>query len=224
MLARLTMVTAALVSFLVIASTAIAEASPIAPTPQHFSFQEKQLLKVLKSNGTYAVAGNAILVAPKELQSPLGAAQSRGGATPMSSGTPPWKSCGVFDSKYKILKTYGRQKMSGVNGKSAILRCGHHNFLKDTGWGLRHIEADHGSQWKAKAALLVEPWQTFADWTWTQTLSHPSSKSRQRANDTIVYVTPVQIKNSRGEVIDRFNSRIIFARKSQNYITAYPTR
>lgn len=72
--------------------------------------------------------------------------------------------------------------------------------------------------------MLGQPWETFANWTWTQTLTHPSSKTRQPSNDTIVYVTPIQIKNSKGDVVDEFNSKIIFARVSQNFITAYPTR
>lgn len=209
----------ALVVVVWVGQASLASASP--PKPAVASTQERAVQGALKQHGLYAVAGDAILVSRKDLNQShiLG---TGGAPSAAAAGSPPWKSCGVFDKKNKLLKDYGRQKLSGVAGKTGHLRCGHQDFLKSTGWGLRHIESGHLSQWKSKAAMLAEPWQTFANWTWVQTLKAPSSKRRQPSNDTLVYKTPIQIKNSRGQVLDQFTSVVVIARVSQNFITAYP--
>lgn len=115
--------------------------------------QEIRVQHALKPHGSYAVAGDAISVSRGQLRS---AYAEEGGQPrlPAVAGTPPWKPCGLFDKKAKLLKDYGRQKISGVSGKTGHLRCGHQDFLKASGWGLRHIESGHLSQWKSKAAML----------------------------------------------------------------------
>lgn len=129
----------------------------------------------------------------------------------------PWAACGAGDSKYKLVKDYSRQMMSGVSGASAHLRCG-----TAENWSYRHIKYRHASQWQAKANYIVQDWRSFTDWSMRQTLSKPCSKYRQLSNDTLQYVTPIQIKDNNGRIYHTFGSRVVVARASQNVITAYP--
>lgn len=132
-------VAASLVSALaVLANAPASQASPgDGPTDTPAArAAEQRLQSTLKEGGTYAVAGDEILVSAKQLKSTPKDSEEIRVVRAASGGTPPWRPCGLTDSKNKELKVYGRQTMKGVSGKSARLRCGHHNFLKKTGLGV----------------------------------------------------------------------------------------
>ncbi len=104
-----------------------------------------------------------------------------------------------------------------VSGARATLACGSAKY-----WGFRHIKAGHLSQWEAKAALLGALWMDVAHWSMTNTLSTPCSKYRQLSNDTLQYVAPFQIRDSKGRVVQTYGVRVVVARQTQNIITSYP--
>lgn len=128
-----------------------------------------------------------------------------------------WAACGVRDKSTKMVRDFSRSMISGVRGKSAHLKCG-----TVQNWGYRHIKAEHLSDWQAKTAYLGGSWQPFADWAMRNTLATPCAKYRRVSNDTLQYVAPIQIRNSRGQVVHTFGTRVSVARVTQNIITSYP--
>lgn len=176
---------------------------------------ERQVQEALKPGGVYMVStsGDTFVTVSSLRMRDLPA-----DARPSTrAAAPPWGACGVFDKKTKLVKDFSRQKISGYKGKTAHLRCG-----TGRNWGLRHIKNGHLDDWKRKASYIGQGFTQFADWSFTQTLSHPSRKYHRPSNDTLQYQTPVQIKNSKGQILDTFTSHVSVARKSQNIITAFP--
>jgi hypothetical protein len=174
---------------------------------------EHQVRQALKPGATYAVASGQVVVRAADLvRRPSSATQ----VLPRAAATP-WAACGLFDKKTKLVKNYSRQAVPGYAGRTAHLACG-----TSDNWGLRHIKKEHLDDWQRKAAYIGEGFTQFADWCFTQTLSHPSSKTHRASNDTFQYATPIQIKNTKGQVLNTFTSHVSVARVTQNIITAYP--
>lgn len=202
---------------LAVAGLSIAHAPIAAAEPNKVitGLSEPEVRAALQTGKNYAVAGDdEVFVRASDLRIRALPAVERQSA---SAASAPWAACGLFDNKTKLVKNYGRQKIAGYSGTTAHLKCG-----TAENWGLRHIKRDHLYDWQAKADYIGEGFTQFADWSFTQTLSHPSRKYHRPSNDTLQYETPIQIKNSKGQVINTFTSHVSVARKSQNIITAYP--
>lgn len=137
--------------------------------------------------------------------------------TTSASAASPWRPCGTNDSKYKLVHDYGRQTMSGITGRSAHLKCG-----TTANWSYWHIKARHQNDWQRKANLVGSGWVDFANWSFTQSLSHPCSRTRRLSNDTLQYVARIQIRDRNNRLVAQFGSRVSVARRSQNIITAFP--
>jgi hypothetical protein len=82
----------------------------------------------------------------------------------------------------------------------------------------------HLSQWQAKTFFVGGNWRDFAAWAIRMTLANPCIKYREQSNDTLQYVAPIQIRDSKGRVVHEFGVRVVIARRSQNIITSYPQK
>ncbi|GLY19743.1 hypothetical protein Kisp01_67570 [Kineosporia sp. NBRC 101677] len=190
---------------------------------------EDQIQAALEPGQFYAVSGDEFYVLPEtaeDLESDRSvtvAPEARlrvadSAEVQAAAATPPWKKCGVKDSKHKLAREYKRQKMAGYTGASAHLRCGTEN------WSYKHIKKRHLGDWEKKAVMIGTTWQDFAHWSMTQSLSHPCARDYRSSNDTLQYLANVEIKSNKGKVIDSFGSFVSVARKTQNIITAYPPK
>jgi hypothetical protein len=121
--------------------------------------------------------------------------------------------CAGHSSRY-LIWTYERD--GGGPGDDAYLRCG------SSGWGLRHIERDHESDWYEYAVLVAADWEDIADYAIEQTLANPSSVRYRPSTDTWRFRGPIEIRNLFGEVVAEFVTRVVVADNSENIITAFP--
>jgi hypothetical protein len=113
------------------------------------------------------------------------------------SGAPPWAPCGRSDPADKPVKTYPVQPpVGGPTRTYAVLRCGDDKF------GYRHIADKHGQQWADLAVYTGGPWQSLADFAITQTLTvpQPGYPRFNAGKNTWSYKSPLQIKDSQGQV------------------------
>jgi hypothetical protein len=129
-----------------------------------------------------------------------------------------WAACGISDSNTKLVRTFTRTAGAGLSSGSAYLRCG------SDAWGLRHISHNHRTQWETLSLIGGSTsWRTFADWAFNEALRYPAHVTYRSSNDTYLYKTELQIRDSSGRVRDTKYANVSVARVSKNIITAFPT-
>lgn len=133
------------------------------------------------------------------------------------SGTPTWASCGYYDKKTKLVRSYNRQKISGHAGVGANLKCG------TSKWGYRHIAGRHASQWRAKSSWTGGDWREMAAFATRSTLKASTCKWYKSSNRTFQYVAQVNLVNKKtGRIDHRFWTRVVVSKSTNNIITTYP--
>lgn len=128
-----------------------------------------------------------------------------------------WYACGVNDSNTKMVRGFQRVAGAGLPAGKADLKCG------SPGWGYRHILIEHRTQWEQLAVITGSDWRTFSDWAMNQALNYPAHVSYRSSNDTYLYKTQVQIRDSGGTVRSVKYINVSVARVTKNIITAFPT-
>lgn len=113
----------------------------------------------------------------------------------------------------------------GLQAGTAKIRCGNKS------WGLRHIDARHGTAPGSDRAWakIVEKypiggtWEELMVFSFQAILDVPENVNYRESNDTWTYTAPVKISN-KGEVVATYHPKISVASDSYNVITAYPQR
>lgn len=137
-----------------------------------------------------------------------------------------WSPCGVFDKNEKLVRTFKRQAVKGISGRTAYLRCGQNKVIdgKNKGWGYRHIKAGHMNDWNNQAAYLGANWRDFADWATNEALNWSCSKRYQSDNKTIRYGGVYELRDSRGRIMKRLGVVTSVSATNSRVITSHPEK
>ncbi|MGH3520677.1 MAG: hypothetical protein ACRDQ7_25550, partial [Haloechinothrix sp.] len=133
------------------------------------------------------------------------------------SGRPPWAACGASSDKMKRVSTYRRAAGPQIAAGEAYLRCGNDK------WGYRHIANRHGQDWQNVATMIGSNWRDLCDFAIAETLKVPGSVTYNQDDNTWLYIAPLEIKNSRGEVIRRYQAKVAIG-NGKNILTAFFSR
>lgn len=135
-----------------------------------------------------------------------------------------WSPCGVFDKNEKLVRTFSRQTVKGVSGRTAYLRCGTNKVVKgkNIGWGYRHIKAGHMNDWNNQAVFLGANWRDFADWATNEALKWSCLKKYQSGNKTIRYGGVYELRDSRGRIIKKVGVTASVSATNSRLITSHP--
>lgn len=144
------------------------------------------------------------------------------GETPEPSILAEFPSCSGQLSSY-ILRVYSRSAGGPAPSGYSSMRCG---TTVGNGYGLRHIEHHHASQWQHKADYIRTTWEDLLDGSVAQTLAGPSQVTYRSNNNTYKYVAPIQLwaAGPLGPyLVNEFNTNVIVAAQDGKIISAYPS-
>lgn len=135
-----------------------------------------------------------------------------------------WSPCGVFDKNEKLVRTFNRQAVKGVSGRTAYLRCGTNKVTsgKNVGWGYRHIKAGHMNDLNNQAVYLGVNWREFADWATNEALNWPCLKKYQSSNKTVRYGGVYELRDSRDRIFKRVGVTTAVSSTNSRVITSHP--
>lgn len=124
--------------------------------------------------------------------------------------------CAASDPATKRVNTYQRRNPSGV----AKLECG-----SNSGYGWRHIAAGKAQDWQniIDKYKLGTDWATFAKWNISNTVGAPASAPYNSVNQTYTYQAPLQIRNSKGQVVRTYTVKVPVGSTTERIITAFPS-
>lgn len=124
--------------------------------------------------------------------------------------------CSSSDKSTKRINTYQRRNPNGV----AKLECG-----TTSGYGWRHIANGHGQDWQniLTKYKIAGTWSDFAKWNIGNTVGAPASAPYNSANNSYTYQSPLQIKNSKGQVVRTYTVKVPVGKTTERIITAFPS-
>ncbi|WP_058235030.1 hypothetical protein [Devriesea agamarum] len=124
--------------------------------------------------------------------------------------------CFSSDEATKRINIYQRRNPNGV----AKLECG-----TASGYGWRHIANAHGQDWQniLTKYKISGTWSDFAKWNIGNTVGAPASAPYNSANNSYTYQSPLQIKNSKGQVVRTYTVKVPVGKTTERIITAFPS-
>lgn len=126
--------------------------------------------------------------------------------------------CNTLKRASHVVTTYQARSRPGFSGGRIKLECG-----TEKGYGYRHIRAGHQGDWTRKMEPMRGNWDDFMDFATRQSLVAPS-KIADQGGGKLCYTTPVQVRNSKGQVLKTFYPRVIISKTNRRVITLYPAR
>ncbi|MBF0817133.1 hypothetical protein E4U02_11970 [Microbacterium paludicola] len=124
--------------------------------------------------------------------------------------------CSSTDKATKTVNMWQRRNPNGV----AKLECG-----TKTGYGWRHIADGHGQDWQniLTKYKIAGTWSDFAKWNIGNTVGAPASAPYNSTNNSYTYQAPLQIKNSKGQVVRTYTVKVPVGKTTERIITAFPS-
>ncbi|WP_159502263.1 hypothetical protein [Microbacterium sp. 18062] len=156
-----------------------------------------------------------------------GSEPSVGEVTPQLINLDQWTRCYVFDELDSVFASYIFY-WNGA-GKDVRLKCG------TSGWGYKHIQAEHQDDWQAKydnavaqgwnpSLQGIQSWDDLMNVVVSTITMYPDYVGSNSINQTQCGVTMVYfIQTSTGLPAYQFRSRAAWATNSDRLITAFPT-
>jgi hypothetical protein len=135
-----------------------------------------------------------------------------------------WRACGIWDSRYQLVKSYYRYNVHPrMNALAANLRCGmKDNDPPESAFGFKHILDRHSDEWAALAARIGRNWRDLAGWTLDGTLARPS-KVQNQSSIRFCYSKRFFYKID-GEVVDSWYARVYLGETAVRVMTLFPSR
>lgn len=124
-----------------------------------------------------------------------------------------WYFCYVVNDVDYPITDYFAAYFSGFQGR-IDLTCG------DSGFGYKHIEASHQSQWAYYSSIVGGSWDDFMSFAADETLWAPSNIWDVGGNK-LCYTAPIVFTN--GSTSFTIYPKIIISKNNRWVITAYPT-
>jgi hypothetical protein len=139
-----------------------------------------------------------------------------------------WAACGVFDSRYKVVRDYQRRVAhSRMAGRTARLYCGMENNRYDSSgnklesaFGYWHIKQAHSEEWQAYANRVGRNWRDLAGWAIYHTLEDPG-KVQNQSPIRFCFNKKFYYYNQDGQITDTFYTRVYLGETGVRIMTAF---
>lgn len=210
-----TLATAALLVGSALVATPASAAEPVGAAAQRYESPvltgdeapfppgESDLWTATSGSETYVPGGPLVPPPPPE----------DGGISPQLLDPATWTFCYVANDIDYPIKEYFAAYYSGFQG-TINLTCG------SAGFGYKHIEAGHASQWGHFASLADGTWDDFMSFAVGTTLAAPAVIANNGI-DKLCYVAPIFFSN--GSSSFTIYSKVIISMNNRWVITAYPS-
>lgn len=124
--------------------------------------------------------------------------------------------CNTLKRENYVVTTYQAAKRGSFSGGRITLQCG-----APTSHGYRHIRARHQVDWTNRMSPMRGNWDDFMDFATRQSLAAPSKYANQ-GGGKFCYTTPIQVRNTRGQVLKTFYPRVVISTNNRRVITSIP--